>query len=99
VTGSDTAQKLKAITDLGLVDNKFINLLANKVPMGSGVLNAIKESSGRERSNLIAELLADPEKLKAALEIKRAAKPNKFAGISKIHPLAIPAASRLLTQQ
>jgi len=67
--------------------------------MGSGVLNAIKESSGRERSNLIAELLADPEKLKAALEIKRAAKPNKFAGISKIHPLAIPSASRLLMQQ
>jgi Glycosyl hydrolase 108 len=99
VTGSDTAQKLKSITDLGLVDNKFINLLANKVPMGSGVLNAIKESSGRERSNLIAELLADPEKLKAALEIKRSAKTNKFAGLTKVRPLAIPAASRLLTQQ
>jgi hypothetical protein len=67
VTGSDTAQKLKSILDLGFVDNKAVNMLAQKIPAGNALLTALKESSGRERSNMIADLLADPEKLVKAL--------------------------------
>jgi hypothetical protein len=80
VTGSDTAQKLKSITDLGLVDNKAFALLASKIPAGNALLSALKESSGRERSNMIAELLADPGKLKSALkESSGRERPNMIA--------------------
>lgn len=77
VKGSDTAQKAKSVLDLGFIDNKALNVLAQKIPMGNAALSALREASGRERSNMLAELLADPGRFAAAL---RKAKTPKAPG-------------------
>lgn len=68
VSGSDTAQKLKSVLDLGLIDNRLVNMAASKLPMGNAFLSALKESTGRERSNMLADLLANPDLLKTTLK-------------------------------
>lgn len=72
VSGSDTAQKLEALNNLGLLDNKVVNVLATKIPgIGSftaPALNALRETAGRTRNNALSKLLANPDDLAKALK-------------------------------
>lgn len=72
VSGSDTAQKLEALKNLGLLDSKIVNVLATKIPgIGSftgPALNALRETAGRTRDNALSKLLASPESLAKALK-------------------------------
>jgi len=98
VTGSDTAQKLKSITDLGLIDNKAVNLLMSKIPAGNALLAGLKDASAKERANIIADLLADPEKLKKAMETT-ARKPGKIGRLGKGAASAALRSVPVLSQQ
>lgn len=72
VSGSDTAQKLEALNNLGLLDNKLVNILATRIPgIGSftaPMLNSLKETAGQTRNNALSKLLASPQDLAAALK-------------------------------
>jgi hypothetical protein len=72
VSGSDTAQKLEALNNLGLLDNKLVNILATRIP-GVGaftapMLNSLKETAGQTRNNALSKLLASPQDLAQALK-------------------------------
>ena len=72
VSGSDTAQKLEALNNLGLLDNKLINVLATRIP-GIGaftapMLNSLRETAGQTRNNALSKLLSSPQDLAAALK-------------------------------
>lgn len=72
VSGSDTAQKLAALNDLGLLDSKMVNILANRIPfVGSftaPMLSGLRETAGKTRNNALARLLANPDDLAKALK-------------------------------
>lgn len=72
VSGSDTAQKLEALNNLGLLDSKTLGLLANRIPViGSftgPALTGLRETAGRTRNNTLSGLLANPDDLAAALK-------------------------------
>ncbi len=72
VSGSDTAQKLEALNNLGLLDNKLVNVLATRIPgigaLTAPVLNSLRETAGRTRNNALSKLLASPADLAAALK-------------------------------
>lgn len=72
VSGSDTAQKLEALNNLGLLDNKLVNVLATRIP-GIGaftapVLSKLRETAGQTRNNALSKLLSNPQDLAAALK-------------------------------
>jgi hypothetical protein len=72
VSGSDTAQKLEALNNLGLLDSKVINVLATKIP-GIGAftgpaLTSLRETAAATRNNALAKLLSDPDALAEALK-------------------------------
>jgi Phage tail lysozyme len=98
VKGSDTAQKAKSVLDLGFIDNKALNVLAQKIPMGNSALSALKEASGRERSSMLAELLADPDKFAATLRKAKTPRPQGKAleKTGKALSRGIPAAAQVL---
>jgi hypothetical protein len=72
VSGSDTAQKLEALNNLGLLDSKIINVLATRIPgVGSftgPALASLRETAGKTRNNALAKMLANPADLAAALK-------------------------------
>ena len=74
VVGSDTAQKLESLKNLGLLDNKIINILATRIPgIGSftaPMLNSLRETAGQTRNNALSKLLANPEDLVVALKAR-----------------------------
>ena len=71
VSGSDTAQKLAALNNMGLLDNKAVSLLANRVPIvgqfTGPMLSGLRETAIQSQNKQLAGLLADPEALAAAL--------------------------------
>lgn len=75
VSGPDTAQKLAALQSNGLLDNKLVDGLANKIP-GLGrftgpMLGALRASANQQRAGIQSGLLADPARFAAALEQQR----------------------------
>lgn len=74
VSGSDTAQKLASINELGALDSKVLNIVASRIPILGKItgpmLDGLRETAARTQNKRIAELLADPEKLAAALDSK-----------------------------
>jgi hypothetical protein len=92
VSGSDTAQKLQSLQNLGLIDNKFINVLANKVPFGGPILTSLRESSGKAQNDMLAKLLANPENL--ANQLTTGLSKNDRSKLAKL--LASPEAQQLL---
>jgi hypothetical protein len=71
VSGSDTAQKLESLNNLGLLDSKMVNVLAHRIPIigsftGPG-LNILRETAGSTRNNTLSKMLADPDELAKAL--------------------------------
>lgn len=72
VSGSDTAQKLAALNDLGLLDNKMVNILATRIPFvgpfTAPVLTGLRDTAGKTRNNALAKLLANPDDLAKALK-------------------------------
>ena len=71
VSGSDTAQKLAALNNMGLLDNKAVSLLANRVPIvgqfTGPMLSGLRDTAIQSQNKQLAGLLADPEALAAAL--------------------------------
>jgi len=72
VSGSDTAQKLEALNNLGLLDSKTVNLLATRIP-GIGaftgpMLSRLRETAAGTRNNALSKLLANPDELVQALQ-------------------------------
>lgn len=100
VSGSDTAQKLEALNNLGLLDSKVVNVLATRIP-GVGAftgpaLNSLRETAGRTRNNALSKMLANPDELAKALR-PGTAQSNKLLeflnqsgaiGSKAIYPLA-----------
>lgn len=72
VSGSDTAQKLNALNDLGLLDSKAVNVLATRIPVVGSftapMLNSLRETAAQTRNKTMAQLLANPDELAAALK-------------------------------
>lgn len=73
VSGSDTAQKLAALNNLGALDSPFLNVAANRLPLiGSftgPALAGLRDTASRTRNNMLAGLMANPDDLAAALKI------------------------------
>lgn len=71
VSGSDTAQKLSTLQSNGVLDNRVVDLLANRIPLVGSftgpALQSLRNTSQNTRNKAIAELLADPQKFQAAL--------------------------------
>ena len=71
VSGSDTAQKLAALNNMGLLDNKAVSLLANRIPIvgqfTGPMLSGLRETAIQRQNKQLAGLLADPDALAAAL--------------------------------
>ena len=71
VTGSDTAQKLAALNNMGLLDNKAVNILATRIPFvgqfTGPMLSGLRETAIQKQNKQLAGLLADPDALAAAL--------------------------------
>lgn len=72
VSGSDTAQKLEALNNLGLLDSKVLDLLATRIPIVGSftgpALTGLRETAGRTRNNALSKLLANPDDLVQALK-------------------------------
>lgn len=72
VSGSDTAQKLEALNNLGLLDSKVLNVLATKIPIVGSftgpALTGLRETAGRTRNNALSKMLANPDDLVQALK-------------------------------
>ncbi len=71
VTGSDTAQKLASLQSLGLLDNRVVDVLANRIPVVGSftgpALSSLRNAAAQKRNTLMAGLLANPEEMAAAL--------------------------------
>lgn len=71
VSGSDTAQKLAALNNMGLLDNKAVSLLANRIPIvgqfTGPMLSGLRDTAIKKQNQQLAGLLADPDALAAAL--------------------------------
>lgn len=82
VTGSDTAQKLEALNNLGLLDSKAVNVMATRIPVVGSftapMLNSLRETAAQTRNKTMAQLLANPDELAAALQ-PGASKTGKLA--------------------
>lgn len=75
VTGSDTAQKIKTMESMGLMDNKFINGLVSKTPIVGRYLDAglmsLRNTAAQSQTNELAKLLANPQAMQNALTKKK----------------------------
>lgn len=84
VSGSDTAQKIASLNSLGLLDNRVVDILANRIPViGSftgPALSGLRATAAQDRNNAIARLLASPEVMAAALQ-KTERKPGAISGL------------------
>jgi hypothetical protein len=71
VSGSDTAQKLAGMQSLGLLDNRFLDIAANRIPvLGSftgPMLSGLRQNATQSQNNTLAGLLANPDEFSRAL--------------------------------
>ncbi|VWX63186.1 conserved hypothetical protein [Burkholderiales bacterium 8X] len=69
--GSNTAQNVQNAMSLGLLDNKGVNILANRIPFvgkfTGPILDGLRETAKRGKVEKLGGLLADPEALNSAL--------------------------------
>jgi hypothetical protein len=76
VTGSDTAQKLATMQSNGILDNRFVDVIANRIPVVSSftgpMLQGLRNTATETRNQQLAKLLADPQAFANALK-----KPNE----------------------
>jgi hypothetical protein len=65
ISGSDTAQKMASLTRNGMLDNRMVDLLANRVPVigqfTGPMLQGLRNTAQSSRENVLARLLADPQ--------------------------------------
>ena len=84
-SGSNTAQNLQSILNLGLLSNPGLQSVANRIPFGkytTGPAVAFMRGVGeKSRNDTLARLLADPEEMAKALQLSggRSAKSNALA--------------------
>ena len=97
VSGSDTAQKIASMQNLGLLDSKLVDVLATKIPViGSftgPALSSLRATAAQDRNSAMARLLASPEAMAAALaqtERKPGAIANLMRGAEPIVYRAAP---------
>ena len=69
--GSNTAQNVQGALGLGLLDNRALNIAANRVPVvgrfTGPMLDALRESAKRGKVEKLGGLLSDPEALDRAI--------------------------------
>lgn len=79
VLGPDTAQKLVSLQSLGLMDSKAIDAATRFVPwVGKPIqagVDGLRNTARNKQADTLAQLLADPQQLDAALGKIRQAKP------------------------
>lgn len=72
VSGSDTAQKLESLRNLGTLDSKAVNMLATRIPVVGSftgpMLSSLRETAAQTRNKTMAQLLSNPDELAAALK-------------------------------
>jgi hypothetical protein len=103
VTGSDTAQKLAAMRSNRILDSRFVDIAANRVPFVGSVtgpmLQGLRNTATKTRDDALASLLASPEDLAVALEspAQRSALVNALKNYSvkasRAAPVVIPGLS------
>lgn len=71
VSGSDTAQKLATLQSNGMLDNRLVDILANKTPLvgqfTGPMLQNLRNTAAQTRNKEMARLLSDPEAFSQAL--------------------------------
>lgn len=71
VSGSDTAQKIAALNNLGALDSRVVDMLANRIPVVGSftgpMLSGLRQTAAAKRNQTIGGLLANPGELAAAL--------------------------------
>ena len=71
VAGSDTAQKLQSLQSIGLLDSKVANIVANRIPIIGNftgpMLDRLRETASQKQSDILANLLANPQSLANAI--------------------------------
>lgn len=69
--GSNTAQNLNAMQDLGMLDSRWVDVLANRIPLvksfSGPLLAGLRETAKKTRNETLSALLANPEEFAKAL--------------------------------
>ena len=64
-SGSNTAQNLAAMQDLGMLDSRFVDVVMNRIPViksfSAPVLAGLRETAKKTRNEALATLLSTPE--------------------------------------
>jgi hypothetical protein len=72
ISGPDTAQKLASLQSNGLLDNRVVDVLANRLwgigSLTGPMLQSLRNTAGKKQSDIFARLLANPQELEAALK-------------------------------
>jgi hypothetical protein len=73
VSGSDTAQKLASLNSLGALDNRVVDVLANRIPLvgqfTGPALTGLRNNAAQTRNDALSKLLANPSALSDALKV------------------------------
>lgn len=73
VSGSDTAQKLASMQSLGVLDNKLVDVLANRIPLvgqfTGPALQGLRNTAAKTQNDALSRLLANPDALSQALKV------------------------------
>lgn len=95
VSGSDTAQKLATLQSNGMLDNRLVDILANKTPLvgqfTGPMLQNLRNTATQTRNKEMARLLADPEAFSQALT-----RPETSPALIEALRKAAPAIARTL---
>lgn len=70
-SGSNTAQNLAAMQDLGMLDSRFVDVVMNRIPVvksfSAPLLAGLRETAKKTRNEALATLLSNPEEFAKAL--------------------------------
>ena len=95
-SGSDTAQRLEGLKNLGLLESKVVNVLATKIPVVGSftgpALDGLRKTATQNRNELMSRLLADPQFLSESLQPAAPAAPAKLWEL--LNSRVMPAVSR-----
>lgn len=85
VSNSDTAQKLKSLQSLGLLDSGALNSFANQIPLigrfTGPMLQGLRNTAQSTQQATIAKLLADPQLMADSIMRYTAPRPGLLSGI------------------
>lgn len=82
-TGSDTAQNIQSALGIGLLDNRGVNAVANRIPFvgrfTGPALDMLRESARKTKAERLGGLLANPDELDQAIAayLSRAGRPTQ----------------------